>query len=168
MSGAMKPLNAAEEACSPISSNCVIWQGPDIVCLDLCRGDSISIVIFKLACLVCDIKDSLDVDSYDLTCLNLDACDVPHDWKELFQLVIDKICELQALIVPEEVEATAETIVTVAACFTAKLGSTPTISAYIQEIGTKVCEQEVTIQNQQVAIQQLIARVEVLEATVLP
>jgi hypothetical protein len=163
MSG-MKPLNAAEESCSPISSNCVIWQGPDIECLDLCKGDSISIVIFKLACLVCDLKEQLNVDSYDLTCLNLDTCDIPHTWRDFMQVVIDKLCELQALITPEAVEEAAEDIVTVAACFTAELGPTATIANYIQAIGTKVCEQEITIANQQIAIQQLIARVDVLES----
>lgn len=163
MSG-MKPLNATQETCNPISSNCVIWQGPDIECLDLCHGDSISMVIFKLACLVCQLKEDLNVENYDLTCLNLAACDIPRTWKDFMQVVIDKLCELQSLIGTEQSEVVAEEIVTVAACFTAELGPTATMSAYIQAIGTKVCEQEVTIQNQQIAIQQLIARVEVLES----
>jgi len=45
----MKPLNYSSENCDPISSNCVIWQGPDIDCIDLCKGDTVSEVIYKLA-----------------------------------------------------------------------------------------------------------------------
>ena len=35
----MKPLNLDNRPCSPISSNCVIWQGPDITCIKLCTGE---------------------------------------------------------------------------------------------------------------------------------
>ena len=28
--------------CDPISSNCVIWQGPDLPCVEICTGDTIS------------------------------------------------------------------------------------------------------------------------------
>lgn len=160
----MKPLNAMEQGCNPISSNCVIWQGPDIDCLNLCKGDTVSDVMFQLGCLVCTLKDQLDVDTYDLTCLDLATCDIPHTFREFMQLVIDKLCELEALTGTEEGEATAEEIVVVAACFTAELGPTATISNYIQAIGTKLCEQEITIANQQVAIQQLVDRVAVLES----
>jgi hypothetical protein len=160
----MKPTNLAENGCKPQSSNCVIWQGPDIECLDLCQGDTISQVIFQLACLVCTLKDQLDVDTYDLTCLNLATCDIPHTFKDFMQTVIDKLCALTLLITPEEIEAAAETIITVASCFSGELGVTATISDYVTAIGLKVCAQDVTIGNQQTAITQLIARVDVLES----
>ena len=32
-------------ACEAVSSNCVVWQGPDLTCVDVCQGDSISDVI---------------------------------------------------------------------------------------------------------------------------
>jgi hypothetical protein len=165
MNGSIKPLNAASETCNPISSNCVIWQGPDIKCLDLCKGDTISMVIFKLACLVCSLKDQLNVDDYDLTCLNLDDCDIPHTFKDFAQLVIDELCAIkEQLGLGEEIETGAEQLVTVAACFSGDLGPTATMSAYLMAVGTKVCEQELTIQNQQTAITQILARLDVLEA----
>ena len=34
--------------CDPISSNCVIWQGPDLPCVEICTGDTISTVIAAL------------------------------------------------------------------------------------------------------------------------
>jgi hypothetical protein len=35
--------------CNPISSNCVVWQGPDLNCINVCTGDTISIIIAKMA-----------------------------------------------------------------------------------------------------------------------
>jgi len=54
----MIPSNTGSNSnsgCTPISSNCVIWQGPNISCLDLCTGDTISVVIATLAEKICDI-----------------------------------------------------------------------------------------------------------------
>jgi len=44
----MLPINKKNGPCDPISSNCVIWQGPDLDCVDICYGDSISAVIAAL------------------------------------------------------------------------------------------------------------------------
>jgi len=44
----MLPINKKNGPCDPISSNCVIWQGPDLPCVDICNGDSISAVIAGL------------------------------------------------------------------------------------------------------------------------
>ena len=44
----MKPLNLDNSPCSPISSNCVIWQGPDISCINICKGDTVSDVVAAL------------------------------------------------------------------------------------------------------------------------
>ena len=51
----MIPTNSSNttNGCDSISSNCVIWQGPDISCINLCNGDTISDVTAKLAELVC-------------------------------------------------------------------------------------------------------------------
>lgn len=61
--------NTAEQGCSPVSSNCVIWQGPDIPCLNLCNGDTVSDVVYKVAVQLCTIKDELKLSTLDLTCL---------------------------------------------------------------------------------------------------
>jgi hypothetical protein len=165
MGGVMKPVNSEEMGCNPTSSNCVIWQGPDIACLNLCKGDTITDVFFQLACLVCTIKDQLDVDTYDITCLDLATCDLPHTFREFIQILINKICELQDLIGEGgDPTPTAEQIVTVATCFSAELGPTATITNYVSAIGQKLCEQEVTIQNQQAAIVMINARLDILES----
>ena len=164
----MKPTNMKSAGCSPVSSNCVIWQGPDIKCLNLCKGDTISDVMFKLGCLICDLKDELDVDTYDLTCLNLANCDKPTSFLEFIQIVIDKLCELQACCDQQATEELAADIVVVATCFSAQLGPTATVTNYIQAIGQKVCEQDIIITNQQLAIQLLVDRVTVLENIINP
>jgi len=92
----MKPLNADEQGCDPISSNCVIWQGPDLACIGLCKGDSVSAVIDKLAKEICDILDSLSIDAYDISCLEIGGC-APESFKALIQVLITKICALEGI-----------------------------------------------------------------------
>ena len=70
----MKPVNLDSKPCSPLSSNCVIWQGPDIPCINLCKGDTISDVVAALATELCSILDTLNIDNYDLTCFGIDNC----------------------------------------------------------------------------------------------
>ena len=163
----MKPVNVKTLPCSPISSNCVVWQGDDIECLNLCKGDTVSDIIFQMGCLLCTLKDQLDPDTYDITCLDIATCDLPHTFREFIQIIIDRICNIEATCCNDQtLNPTNETSVVVAACFVNE-GVQQTISNYIQAIGAKVCEQQVTIQNQQTAIQQLVARVTALEAIVL-
>jgi hypothetical protein len=90
----MKPLNLDDPTCSPQSSNCVIWDGPDISCISLCKGDSITKVVYELAKELCTILEQLDVKSYDLECLELTGCG-PKDFNELIQILINKICALE-------------------------------------------------------------------------
>ena len=66
----MKPLNINKAGCTNMSSNCVIWEGPDIPCINLCKGDSITDVIYKLATELCKLLDIVDLSTYDLKCFN--------------------------------------------------------------------------------------------------
>jgi hypothetical protein len=88
----MKPLNLDNQNCSPISSNCVVWEGPNMPCIKLCKGDTISDVIAELANKLCALFDSLDATAYDTACLELTR--QPKTTQELIQVLIDKICEL--------------------------------------------------------------------------
>ncbi len=88
----MKPTNYSSEGCDPISSNCVIWNGPDIDCIDLCKGDNVSTVVFKLATELCTLLDTFNISNFDLSCFDLQKC-APEDFVGLIQLLIDKICE---------------------------------------------------------------------------
>jgi hypothetical protein len=138
----MKPLNLDNRPCSPISSNCVIWQGPDIPCIKLCTGDTVSDVIFKLGTELCTIMDQLKVSNYDLSCLNITACP-PEDFQALIQLLINKICELNGIPTdPDKSTGCPDCVVSVAPCFVE--GTNPPITAmqlvdYVQMIANRVC-----------------------------
>lgn len=86
--------NLNKETCSPVSSNCVIWQGPDITCLNLCKGDSISDVTYKLATEVCTLINNMGISAVELTEI-VNACgSTPEPAKTLtnvLNLIIGKV-----------------------------------------------------------------------------
>jgi hypothetical protein len=157
----MKPLNANEQGCDPVSSNCIIWQGPDIECINLCKGDSISVVIYALATELCGVLDSLDIKNYDLSCFDLAKCaDNPTDFQSLIQFLIEKICELQNISPDTPVTPTGcpDCIVNIAQCFyyTNPQGDTVTtmqLVDYVTAIANRVC----TIVGQISTIQEILS-----------
>jgi hypothetical protein len=95
----MIPTNssATTNGCDSISSNCVIWQGPDIACIDLCNGDTITEVVAKLAEKLCDILDggivaNPDLTGLDLTCLAIPGLP-PETLVGILQAMVNQICE---------------------------------------------------------------------------
>lgn len=92
----MTPIRSTstKENCSPTSSNCITWQGPDISCLSLCKGDSISDVTYKLATELCGLITNMGVDGVDLTTIITTCSTTPAPVKtvtNIFNLLIDKI-----------------------------------------------------------------------------
>lgn len=87
----MKPNNLPSKTCTNYSSNCVVWDGPAIKCINLCKGETVSWAIYNLATELCTIMDQLNLESYDLDCLATNNCAVP-DFKTLIQLIITKVC----------------------------------------------------------------------------
>jgi hypothetical protein len=146
----MKPVNSNKEGCSPISSNCVIWQGPDIECINLCKGDTVTDVVYQLATELCTILDQTNVDVYDLSCLNLLQQD-PADFQKLIQLLIDKICQLEG-VEPSEggtgggtTGGCPDCLVSVASCLqeTDPITGNPIIReqlvSYVERVGAQIC-----------------------------
>lgn len=155
----MKPTNLQSNNTGPvISSNSVVWQGPDITCINLCKGDTISDVIYKLATELCTIMKELDITNYHLECLNLAGC-APSSFIELLQILINKICILSATSTdlgrPTASTTCPECPVTIAPCFryVNPLGDTVTelpLADYVVAIGNRICSivsQITTIQN---------------------
>ena len=166
----MKPLNYDNSPCSPISSNCVIWQGPDLPCIKLCKGDTISDVVEALALELCGILDILDIKNYDLTCFDITACG-PKDFVTLIQFLIDRICAL------ENIDATATTttaagcpdcVVSVAPCFVIGTQTTMQLVDYVNAIGLRICSIITDISNINLQISNLLIRVTALEDTPPP
>ena len=164
----MKPLNLDNRPCSPISSNCVIWQGPTISCINLCTGDTISDVVSNLATELCTLLDQTNVTNYDLTCLGITACG-PKDFQALIQLLIDKICELQGTPVPDiKSNGCPDCLVSVAPCFVENGQTTMQLIDYVQMIANKICDLIESIADLQQQIDNLDIRVTVLEDALPP
>jgi hypothetical protein len=84
------------ENCPKISTACVIWQGPDIPCIDLCAGDAVDEVVFKLATYVCELSENIfNIDNVDFSCL-ISPTDprpvLPTNLEELIQFLIEYVC----------------------------------------------------------------------------
>lgn len=94
----MKPINSnlklkPEDGCTKTSSSCVIWQGPDIPCIELCKGDSITDVVYELAMKLCEITSGvIDLSTLDFKCLVPTGIAEPTTIIQALQLLIDKQC----------------------------------------------------------------------------
>lgn len=177
----MKPLNHDDPGCNYTTSNCVIWQGPDIPCLKLCKGDTISDVTFKLATEVCQILDILKVDAYDLSCFNLTSCK-PDDFTQLLQFILNRLCAVEkcsgcvpscdgAITTPIPTPTDGgcpDCVVAIAPCFYFQnnLGDTVTsmqLLDYITAIGNRICSNVQNVSNQQKTLNNHEQRIVVLE-----
>jgi hypothetical protein len=90
----MKEINKKEN-CVPQSSNCVSWQGPELCCINLCEGDTISDVNYKMALEICAIKETLNLSDLDISCLlqNCTECNDPiKDVYTVLRLLLQKVC----------------------------------------------------------------------------
>lgn len=165
----MKPLNLDNRPCSPVSSNCVVWQGPDISCINICNGDTVSDVVATLATELCTILDQTNVNNYDLSCLGITACG-PKDFQALIQLLITKICEAQGITstVPKATDGCPDCVVSVAPCFQVGNQTTMQLLDYVQMIAEKVCAliDEITTINSQIT--DILIRLEELENAPVP
>jgi hypothetical protein len=165
MSG-MKPLNMAKETCSPVSSNCIIWQGPDLPCLRICKGDTITELMYQMACALCEVQKELDPRNYDLACLEIPACDVPTTFTDFVNLIIAYICNCcqNNQQVPP---ITDQQLVSIAACFQETLGVTNTIANYITLLGTEVCNLRSDVNILTSGLQDLALRLDELETNLI-
>jgi|688.fasta_scaffold00082_39 hypothetical protein len=155
----IQPTNT-QAGCNPVSSNCVIWQGPDIPCITLCRGDSISDVTYKVAIEICTLVDqlSLTTPGFDLSCFP-PICPKPENIHDLIQFILDQLCALTTgtstttgtskSLVPGEVPVTncqesMSCLVPIASCFQytdgfGNLVVEMSIADYAAAIGSRVC-----------------------------
>lgn len=90
----MSPIDKAKGNCEIISSNCVEYQGVDLLSFSLCRGASISEVIAALDKNLYGIQSELDITNYDLTQFNVGRCTVT-DTQSLIQFILDSVSQLE-------------------------------------------------------------------------
>ena len=163
--------NINKESCIPISSNCIIWQGGDLPCIDLCRGDSISEVVYKGALVIQSIKDSLDLSDMDLSYLFIQCSSCPQPDKTLknvLELLIAKVKQVEegsggGTVTPEDV------LVTISGCFRSNDSNGEVVSQlphtiYTRQIGLKVCAIITSLENHGAQLDNLEQRVAELES----
>ncbi|MCB1713388.1 MAG: hypothetical protein KDH96_13250, partial [Candidatus Riesia sp.] len=149
----MLPINnKAAKGCTPISSSCVIWNGPDLPCIDLCKGDNIDTVIYEIATELCNLLDLVDLQNYENIPENI------NDAQDLIQALIDNLSN-EVECCDNEAPA-SEQIITMASCFwytnnTNDTVTTATLEEYTRMIGAKLCDLVTTVNNNTTAIQQL-------------
>ena len=150
--------------CNPISSNCVIWQGPDINCgnLVICNGDSVSDVVAKLADELCDATHSVALN-IDVKCL--EGIADPTNLDEVVQALIDKVCETTPPVPGSGPDSTLYDLPT---CLVENGVVKATVSDYIQLVANKVCSNLIKITQLENALTALTNRVIILEDCVLP
>lgn len=144
--------NSNQENCSPISSNCVIWQGPDLPCLHLCKGDSVSDVVYKVAVEVCNLKDSIGISDVDISCLLKICSTTPQPAQTLaniLDLLITKVCCIDQFVktLPTTQNTYTEPTLAVASCLL-PTGSTTTSllhSQYTIVIANFLCALNITV-----------------------
>ncbi len=139
--------NLLSDNCSPLSSNCIIWQGPCLSCININTGDTISEVIHELATQLCSISDTIGLSAVDLKCLFDISSGTPQPEKTLvniLNLIITEVCTLADIIGDGGGDTPVVDNIIVATCFqTLDNQGDPIISLpiddYVRAIGNKVC-----------------------------
>jgi len=151
----MRPLNLDNSPCTPTASNCVIWAGPNIPCIKLCTGDTISDVVFKLATELCTLLDQTNVTTYDLACFNLAACPTPTT----------TTTTTTSTTSPGKSTVVSDYLLTAAPCLG---GGTVGLVDYVNMIAAKICDIITQISIINAGINSLDIRVTALETAPVP
>lgn len=183
----MLPTNSSKAhnwGCDPVSSNCVVWQGPDLECIDLCKGDTISDVVAKLAEELCIIIEQFNLENYDFSCLQVSVSERPEKLQELIQILINKICALEGIDLGTGADGSNDCpdncVVPIATCFyfeneTGDTVTTMPLLNYVTAIGNSICDildDIQTLQDQVTSLQNQInttnGEVDVIAANYVP
>lgn len=162
-----KPTNTSiNKGCGdPTTTECVFWEGENIPCLGIERGQSISISIKNVADEVCAIKDMLDLSDIDLKCV-FDLClSCPEPEKTLkivLQLLINKVCDINDIVKDLSNATTATQTVTLrlASCFQyTNLDGDNVVELpheeYTKRIANKVCDLLISLNGLDLRITEL-------------
>ena len=163
--------------CDNISSNCVIWQGPDIACINLCSGDSVSEVVSKLATEVCTLITSgvtanPNLTGLDLTCLNIPGT-TPTQIVPVLQAMVVQICANTKSAIPGAASSSSLPIMTLPVCLQYNdAGGNPVtqlpLDKFATRIANQVCLNLSAIGIIQSTLTSYNTRLNTLEACVLP
>ena len=151
----MIPTNSGRTSpCDPISSNCVIWQGPDIPCIEICNGDTISDVTAKMAELLCDILEGTCLCDPDMTSVDIKCLDTLPPFDQTVQGITGAIITYICNLTPGTTE---EQICSVPNCFATHILLDPLITQlpicdFANELANYVCIVRDTLNSLQTQI----------------
>jgi hypothetical protein len=171
----MKPVSSnidkyRKGGCMPISASCVTWDGPDISCINLCKGDTIDVVIYELAKILCDITENvLDVTTLDFECLVENGQCPPETLLETLQLLITNACTTPTP--PDPPGPTPLPNVDLPECLWYVDGEGDTVTAlpldeYVEYLASQICQILTDIGSINAVITSLNTRVTILEAAI--
>lgn len=167
--------NTADAGCVPVSSNCVLWQGPNIPCLNLCSGDTVSDVVYKVANDLCTIKSTLDLSDLDLSSL-VEFCSSvgPAPTTNTLSAVLDFIVK-KVTCLSEEIGTSGpggsdytEPTITLPSCLQYQDGLGQTVTQlvhnqYTLRLANQFCSLKATVDTHTSQISSLGSRVTALE-----
>jgi hypothetical protein len=174
--------------CNNTSSNCVIWQGPDLTCVNICNGDTISDVVAKLAeqlCECCGLTAdanggqlrrsgvSIDIRTVNQLCLESDYGKA-NNIQILLNNIIDKLCKSTgqsevdvcscSIILPECLRDKAKNYLnTTDSISTMVLHDPNTNKGYAHFLAEQICNNATAINDVNRSFQSLNGRVVALE-----
>lgn len=99
-------ITSTGKCLNPVTTKCVVWDGPDITCLDgttLCKGQNVETTLYTLATKLCEIYTALSLEDIN-TCINNinDGTSVSigptSSIKEVFSAIIKKLCTLDGRV----------------------------------------------------------------------
>lgn len=148
--------NILEQGCITVSSDCVIWEGPNIQCINLCKGDNISDVIYKLAEKLCSIQLNYDLSDLDLTqlltfCTSVGDAPTTKTIITVLDFIIDKIQCLSNQIGNTPVESYTEPVLNLPTCLqytdpaTGQLVTELIHNQYTLRIANQFCSLKATV-----------------------
>lgn len=133
--------NLKSTTCALLSSNCVIWHGADIPCLNLCKDDTLTDIILKMGELLCETTSSAGTVNVDTTPLGN-----PTTWttyNEVIQFIVNDLADLTEVVNNIVIPATPNLTASVASCLQPEAGGATTdVVSYTEIIGTHICSIE--------------------------
>jgi len=171
--------NTADQGCSPVSSNCVIWQGPNLSCINLCKGDTVSDVVYKVATQLCTLQTELVLTDLDLSCLvsfcsSANPAPTTKTLAAVLDFIIDKVCCLNTRCTVLEGAgggtSFTEPTLNLPSCLQYVNGQGQTVTQLIHNqytltLATKFCELKGLVDTHTSQISGLSTRVSALEST---
>ena len=108
----MEPLltNSQSNKCAEgLPSNCVIYNGRKIDCINTCTGDTVSDIEYKLGQQLCYIQSLLTLTSLDISCFYTPcpSCTAPTSLLENLQFMANEICTQKSQIAALSARITA-------------------------------------------------------------